>query len=215
MTQESKKAEILFKNLPLLLRDMERKEWIIDSFSFSYKEEPYIVLLTLYKESEHKPNEYAKAKIEFVKVKSIDRSIHGYIDFFKVSFYSSIEFCDFFGIERGKANRDLFEDFSRIFSEFIPKEKIISKSNIERNLIGRRVEGNNPNAIYCYDVHRNGKKENGTPNKRSIENSNKAQSLRPELYERYCQDTNLSFFFSDNPEAEKSDIEIMKIFANR
>lgn len=52
-----------------------------------------------------------------------------------------------------------------------------------------------PNAIYCYDVRRNGRNKDGSPNKRSIEKSNKAQSLRRKLYERYCNDTNLSFSF--------------------
>lgn len=32
------KKEIRFKNLPLLLKDMEIKKWVIDSFFFPYKE---------------------------------------------------------------------------------------------------------------------------------------------------------------------------------
>lgn len=31
------KKEIRFKNLPLLLKDMEIKKWVIDSFFFPYK----------------------------------------------------------------------------------------------------------------------------------------------------------------------------------
>jgi len=68
---------------------------------------------------------------------------------------------------------------------------------------------------FCFDVRRNGKKDDNTPNEPSIENSNKAQSLRPQLFERYCADTNLSFFFLDNPEDEKTDKEIVENFANR
>ncbi|MDQ0970314.1 hypothetical protein QFZ31_000192 [Neobacillus niacini] len=184
MTQDNKKIELLFKSLPLLLKDMEEKSWIIDSFPFRYKEEQYIVILTRYRENESKPSNYAKAKVEFVRRNNTNNSIMGYIDFFKVRFYSVKDFCDFFGVERGNANRDLFEDFSQIFSNFIPKEKIIDKSEIENKLIGSRAEGNNPNAIYCYDVRRNGRNKDGSPNKRSIENSNKAQSLRRKLYER-------------------------------
>lgn len=209
-------AELLFKNLPSLLNDMERKGWIIDSFPFRYKEEGYFVILTLYREDQKKPSEYAKAKVEFIKRKNINDSINGYIDFYDVHFHSAEEFCNFFGVEKGNANRDLFKDFSKIFADFIPKEKKLNKSDIEKRLIGSRAEGNNPKAIYCYDVHRNGKKKkDGSLNQRSIENSNKAQSLRPELYEHYCSDMNLSFFFSDNLEDEKSDEEIMAIFANR
>lgn len=215
MTQENKKTELLFKNLPFLLKDMENKEWIIDSFPFIYKGEHFIVILTRYRETERKPREYAKAKVEFISISNTNNSLLGYIDFFNVHFESVKEFCDFFSVEGRHANRDLFIDFSRIFSNFIPVEKVIDKSVIEKKLIGSRAEGNNPNAIYCYDLRRNGKKEDGSPNRRSIENSNKTQTLRPKLYERFSSDTNLSFFFSDKPEDEKSDIEITRAFTNR
>ncbi len=164
---------------------MEKKEWIIDPFPFRYKGEQYIVILTRYRENERKPSNYAKSKVEFVPRNNVNNSIKGHIDFFNVIFDSVTDFCDFFCVERGNANRDLFKDFSRIFASFIPKEKVINKSDKEKNLIGSRAEGNNPNAIYCYDVRRNGRKEDGALKKRSIENSNKAQSLSPKLYERY------------------------------
>ena len=152
---------------------------------------------------------------EFIKQENVNVSIKGYIDFYNVHFDSAYEFCEFFGVEKGNANRDLFEDFSAIFSRYIPSEKVIVKSSEERLLIGRRTEGNNPNAIYCFDVRRNGKKEDGTPNGRSVENSNKAEILRPDLYKRYFSDTNLSFFFSDDPTEERTDREIIESFAKR
>ena len=62
------------------------------------------------------------------------------------------------------------------------------KSSEERLLIGRRTEGNNPNAIYCFDVRRNGKKEDGRLMEEVFENSNKAEILRPDLYKRYFSD---------------------------
>ena len=46
------KKEIRFKNLPLLLKDMEIKKWVIDSFFFPYKNKNYIVMLKLYRENE-------------------------------------------------------------------------------------------------------------------------------------------------------------------
>ncbi len=191
---QQEKIKIRFSNLPYLLTDMEKKKWIIDSFTFRYKNVDYIVIFKLYKEKEKRPSCYAKAKVEFA---------------------SNNEFCDFFKIEKGNANRDLFDDFSDKFAKFIPKEKVIIKNAEARRLIGSRAEGNNPNAIFCFDVRRNGKKEDGTLNERSIENSNKAQSLRFALYEKYCADTNLSFFFSDDQNEEKTDKEIIKNFANR
>lgn len=37
--------------------------------------------------------------------------------------------------------------------------------------------------------------------------------LRPKLYEKYADDTNLSFFFSDNPDDERNDLKIFEIVA--
>ena len=91
-------AELLFKNLPYLLNDMEQKGWIIDSFSFKYKEETYFVILKLYRENQRKPSKYAKAKVEFIKRNNINDSINGYIDFYNVFFQIAEEFCDFFSV---------------------------------------------------------------------------------------------------------------------
>lgn len=194
---------------------MKKKKWIIDSFFFSYKNKDYIVILKLYRQNEKRPSKHAKAMVEFINRENVNVSIKGYIDFYNVHFNNAYEFCDFFGVEKGNANRDLFEDFSVIFSHYIPPEKILTKTFEERQLIGRRVEGNNPNAIYCFAVRRNGTKEDGTPNERSIENSNKAEILRPNLYEKYYRDTNLSFFFSDDSTEERTDSEIMESYAKR
>lgn len=139
----------------------------------------------------------------------------GYVDFYEVRFNNLKDFCKFFDVERSFANRDLFVSFSEIFAKYIPREKTIKKSGVENKLMARRLDGNNPNAVYCFDVRRNGRRENGMPNVRSIDNSNKAKLLRESLYNKYGKDTNLSFFFSDDPKDEKDDEEIMRIFANR
>lgn len=209
------KIEIRFKNLPYLLKDMEKKEWIIDSFLFKYKGKDYIVLLKLFQEGDIKPSPYAKATVEFFKYQNANDSIMGYVDFYEVRFNNLKDFCKFFDVERSFANRDLFVSFSEIFAKYIPREKTIKKSGVENKLMARRLDGNNPNAVYCFDVRRNGRRENGMPNVRSIDNSNKAKLLRESLYNKYGKDTNLSFFFSDDPKDEKDDEEIMRIFANR
>lgn len=107
-------------------------------------------------------------------------------------------------------------NFATYFTQIIPKEKIIHKNDqVERRILGSRAEGNNINAIYCFDVRRNGINENGNLNKRSIENSNKVNVLRPKLYELYKDDSNLSFFFSENEEDELSDEIIISNIAKR
>lgn len=74
-------VEIRFKNLPKLLSSMEEKEWIIDSFLFNYKNEDYVVILKLYSDTERKPSEYAKVKLEFIRANNINESIQAYADF--------------------------------------------------------------------------------------------------------------------------------------
>ena len=206
--------EIRFSNLPKLLKSMEKSEWVIDSFLFKYKNESYVVILKLYNNGEKKPSEYAVAKLEFIKAESIDESIHAYSDFYEVYFNTVSEFSHFFNIRKGLANRNLFEDFSEIFSKFIPDNKMEEKEGLLRQLQGSRCEGNDPNAIYCYDVRRNGE-TNGKKNIRTTENSNKAATLRPTLYQKYKEDKNLSFFFSSNPSKEERDDEIIQKFAKR
>ena len=208
---------VRFQNLPELLNDMNRLGWIIDSFPFEYNGKQTIVILTLYTLNERKPSEYAQVKLEFISQDDANHSIKAYADFYEVHFNSVREFFDFFDINRldGNRFREIFINFSECFARVIPMQKVINKPLLERELIGRRAEGNNPNAIYCFDVRRNGRRSDGTPNSRSIENSNKAEMLRPELYHRYRHDPNLSFFFSDNPNEERIDEEIINLVAIR
>ena len=205
---------IRFKNLPKLLSSMEKKQWIIDSFLFTYKEEDYIVILKLYSDAERKPSKYAQVKLEFIRANNINESIKAYANLSEVRFNSVDEFSIFFNINSDDANRDLFVDFSEIFSGFIPDEKYEEKQGLIQRLQGSRCEGNNPNAVYCYDVRRNGETD-GRKNTRSKANSNKAYTLRRSLYEKYKEDTNLSFFFSDKIEEERTDEEIIKQVAAR
>ena len=208
---------VRFQNLPELLNDMNRLGWIIDSFPFEYNGKQTIVILTLYTLNERKPSEYAQVKLEFISQDDANHSIKAYADFYEVHFNSVREFFDFFDINRldGNRFREIFINFSECFARVIPMQKVINKPLLERELIGRRAEGNNPNAIYCFDVRRNGIRPDGTPNSRSIKNSNKAEMLRPELYHRYRHDPNLSFFFSDNPNEERTDEEIINLVAIR
>ena len=197
-----------------MLSSTEEKEWVIDSFLFEYKKEDYVVILKLYDDTERKPSEYAKVKLGFIRANNIKESIQAYADFYEIHFNSSDEFANFFNINRGNANRNLFVDFSEIFSKFIPDKKYEEKQGLIQRLQGSRCEGNNPNAIYCYDVRRNGETD-GRKNTRSKANSNKAYTLRRSLYEKYKEDKNLIFFFSDKLEDVRTDEEIIKQVAAR
>lgn len=45
-------AKLRYENLKLLLNDMEKKEWLIDSFLFQYNNIEVIAILKRYKEKE-------------------------------------------------------------------------------------------------------------------------------------------------------------------
>lgn len=206
---------IRFSALKFLLADMNRKELIITTFPFAYNGKDFFVILTRYIGDEIRP-QHAVAKLEFYNP-LINQSLFAYANWYEVCFLSVGEFMNFFGIQNrdGKATmRDIFISFSEHFSKFIPSE--VQYQNQEQKIIlSNRLESNKPNALYCYDIRRNGFKEDGQRGKRSIENSNKAQYLRPSLYEKYKDEPHFSFYFSDNPDEEKTDGEIIAMLAKR
>lgn len=208
-------AEIKFKNLKSLVHEMNLLNWMIYSFQFEYKKKEYFVLVTLYDQNESKPDKYAIAKIEIIDKDDTKRSIKGYSDLFEVHFATVSEFCSFFVVSPTGNCRDLFIDFSNVFNNFIPKNCNRKLNNQEEKIILKRIRNENVDALYCYDVRRNGKNEQGKNNIRSNWNSQKAYILRKSLYNRFKDDMNLSFFFSPNQEDEKSDNKIIEQFHRR
>ena len=55
----------------------------------------------------------------------------------------------------------------------------------------------------------------GKPGQRSIFNDNKTRLLRPELYQKLYRDNTLSFCYSDDPQDEKSDEDIITNWTKR
>jgi hypothetical protein len=206
---------IRLENLPNLLNDMKNKSYVIDSFPFTYNTISTIVIIKTYYKTERKPHKYAYAKLEFINSKNITDSITAYCDFFEVHFNNAEMFYRFFNISHGIGSRAVFIAFAECFAKAIPNQKVIDKVDpIERRLLGGRSEGNNPNAVYLFEVRRNGLKENGERKKRTIENSNKTETLRKYIYDKYKDDDHLSFCYSDSPERELEDDEIIKRFAS-
>lgn len=206
---------IRFYTLPSLLSDMEKKNWVIDAFQFTYNTIPCYCLFTLYDTNEKKPSDNAKLKLDFIHKNNTDECIKAYADFQEVKFKSVSEFCNFFNIKDNGNYRDLFINFADFFSTVLPKEITKNKPRTEERLIARRLEPDNPNAIYCFDIRRNGHDENGNNNVRSVRNSQKAEMFCSDLYERFKSDTNLSFFFSENPSDEVKLEEILRRFSER
>ena len=69
-----------------------------------------------------------------------------------------------------------------------------------------------PNAIYCYKVQRNGER-NGLQMHRTSYNSSLAFYTRPNLFNYFKNEDTVSFYFSTDPQKEKSDSEIISNFS--
>ena len=57
----------ILKNLILLKKDMEKLDWTICSFIFSYKQVEYIVLVKRFVRNEQKINKFALVKMHFMR----------------------------------------------------------------------------------------------------------------------------------------------------
>lgn len=194
-----------------LIEDMRHVGWIIELFPFTYNDVECTVVLKLYEDGQRKPNKYAQAALEFIRLED-ELHLKGHCNLTRVSFESVVDFYKFFNIKTDPANDDvarIFENFSDYFINHVPNRKRRDYSEKERDLIGGRLDVGRPGK-YCFNVARNG--NNG---QRSIENSNKAELYRPQLFERFKDDQNISFHFSTDPNAERSDVEIRDAYANR
>ena len=98
--------------------------------------------------------------------------------------------------------------------EKLARQNKMTKSKFLNTLL-RRCEGNDPDAIYCCGVIRNGTTSTGSQRHRRIENSNKAALACPLLYERLREDTTLSFCFSADLSKANSEEEILAEYIKR
>lgn len=200
------------EHLKALRKDMEEKEWYIDSFRFMYKNFNYIVLVKRYLSTEKKP-EYALLKLEFLKESDFNYSMESPANSNGLMTNKQVIY-NYFGVEDNPNPKDFFEQFYRYLSGFIPSEVTAEKTESEIKTLVRSLsqsdKNDDANNLYCYMVRRNGKKKDGSLGERSPYNSNKARILRKELYTKLHADPHLSFCFSPNPEDKKTNEEIIR-----
>ena len=125
---------------------------------------------------------------------------------------------EFFGIEWVENLGDILHQFTEQFGKWIPVE-IKDLSEGQKKAVVRQLgisdASDDPDKIYCIEVRRSGKKSDGSLKKRSPFNSQKSEFLRPELYAKFKDDLNLSFCYSVDPSAEKTDGQIIASVAAR
>ena len=208
-------ANIRFQNLPKLLQDMDQSGWTITAFAFHYKHTEYAVILKLYGEDDRRPSEHAKASLEFCRRHDLTASIFAYLDYYEVRFFSTEDFCRFFDVQPSGELRDMFLDFSEIFANSIPPYRPTDPPKAVRDKMISRCEGDDPNAIYCYDVRRNGLSPLGVQKHRRASNGTKAALAVPWLWDKLRADDTISFCFTANIDQQRTEAEIFEAFLER
>jgi hypothetical protein len=200
-----------FNNFKLLKKDMEGNGWIIEAFSFNYKDCDYIILVKLYQKNEKKPK-YALLRTEIIKADNIDKSITFPVN--SSGFMTDPQTLrEFFNIDYSKNLRDILVQFNNYFSNFIPIKVNAKKSDILKNSMISSLsksDSENPDKKYCYTVRRNSVNGNRSPF-----NDNKTKLLRPELYLKFKDEPTISFCYSKESTDEKNNTEILLKFSER
>lgn len=206
----------VFHNLKSLKDDMITNGWIIDSFTFKYKDTSYVVLIHLPQKNEKLP-EYALVRLEFINMEDISQKLETYANVVKL-FIDAKSLRKFLGIQYSNNLGDILKQFNHHLAKFIPTEVSTDKSKTEKEQIINSLSVNDsedPKKIYCFGVKRNPLKKNGQPAMRTSFNDNKTRYLRPELYNLLGKDRTLSFLYSSDSIKERSTKEIIKDWSEK
>jgi hypothetical protein len=194
---------------------MELKGWCIDSFTFKYKQQNYIVLVKLYEDGEDNPK-YGLLKIEFLEKENFNNNLEVHANSAKL-LIDAKTLRKYFNIEYSNNLGGILDQFSQLLSKHIPTEVNEGKSSTEQTAMVYSLsqsDSENPNKLYCYKVKRNPKRKDNSLGERSPFNDNKTRILRPELYEKLKAERNISFCYSEDPNDEKTNEEIMSNWNN-
>jgi len=202
----------IFENFKLLKMDMEKNSWIIEAFSFSYKQSDYIILARLYQKAEERPK-YALLKTEIIKADNTNKCLVLPVNSKGFMTTDVRMLREFFNIDYSKNLGDILHQFYNYFSGFIPTQVNPNKSEMFKRLMISSLsksDSEDPDKIYCFSVRRNPNKGIRTPF-----NDNKSRLSRPKLYSKFEGEPTISFCFSKNNRDEKSDEEILLNFSKR
>ena len=72
-----------------LIEDMRHVGWIIELFPFTYNDVECTVVLKLYEDGQRKPNKYAQAALEFIRLED-ELHLKGHCNLTRVSFESVV-----------------------------------------------------------------------------------------------------------------------------
>lgn len=203
-------------NIGYLLEDLRKRGWHMTAFDFNYKDVFYIVLFENNDNIENRKNAYASVLLTFIDLDDSSRRYSVEANQVKM-FFNPKEFREFFGIQYSDNLGDVFKQFFSRFVPFVPPKaptELDDRKNreIDHTLAGRG--GHDPNAIFCYDARRLGKRD-GRQMNRSVFISNLTERRRPDLFKHFQNEPTVTFYYSSNEEDQISDVEILERFAKR
>ena len=205
------------RNLKALRNAMRKQGWVVTCFDFTYKRRGYYVTVTDYI-NRPKPDTYALVELCFMRKNDVSDSLSAWANVVRIKGADEDEFRNFFGIDESPNNGNIIAQFCEQLGKWIPVE-IKDLSEGQKKAVVRQLgisdASDDPDKIYCIDVRRTGKKSDGGLKKRSPFNSQKSEFLRPELYAKFKDDSNLSFYYSVDPSEEKTDRQIIASVAAR
>lgn len=205
----------MINNIGYLKQDLRNNDWHMTAFLFQYKNTEYDVLFEDI-DNLSKKNPYASVKLTFIDIDHPDRTYAVETNQVKI-FFDVKEFRNFFRIEYSTNLGNIFDQFFQSFLKFVPATAPLKLNDRQNNEIDRCLAENgnhNPNAIYCYDARRLGKRD-GSQLHRSIFISNLTKRRKPDLYKYFKNEPTVTFFYSPNAEDELPTTEIINKFTKR
>ncbi len=201
---------MFLENLKSLKKDLVNRHQTICSFLFHYKETDYIVLVKRFVGTEKRIHDKALVKLHFLKEEDLQDDLQVEANSLNL-LIGAKELRAYFGIEFQKNLGDILRQFTAQLGQAVPA---FIPDTISPNEMAAMVQSlsksdsEDPNKIYCTKVKRN---PNGGA--RSEFNADKTRLLRPSLFEYFCNDTGISFCYSDDASKENEDAAILKNFA--
>ena len=202
----------MLSKLKQLKEDMEKNEWTITSFLFTYKSIKYIVLVRRFIGNVKKRNPYALVMLDFFKANDLSCKLSAEANS-KQILIDAKTLREYFGIEYSENLGDILMQFSKRFGESIPISVPNQFSELQIGLMIKSLsksDSEDPNKVFCYKVRRNPKGQ-----MRSLFNADKTKILRLSLFNYFQEDKSISFCYSTDKNDENDDATILYNFSSK
>ncbi|MCP8714464.1 DUF6037 family protein [Staphylococcus arlettae] len=198
--------------------------YFIELFTFKYKSITFLVFFRLLNEREKKLEEYKYQSGHFLmkKLDSKDNVIavlskyvnaNGFMPKGKYMSKTEVkEIREFFELPYGTYKELKFSELYEKLNNSIPLEVCLNNREKYKKELSKALydSTNEEDRLYCYDMRRL-----AVGKHRTEENSEKTKLLRPTLFEKYKEETTISFFYSPDKKDNETDHNIELKYSRR